>query len=272
MPAIRTTRLETYYELDGAAGTPLVLVSGLGANLDGWDVELREALARRHRCLVFDNRGTGRSARPPGPYTIEQFADDGVALLDALGFERVHLLGASMGGLIAQEMAMRLPGRLYSLTLACTFPGFTRFIPPSAEALEVLLGRGDMDPMEAERFGWPIFYRPEFIAERRDWLEAKARQTTRYPCPPDVYQWHLQAAGAWDNAAGLQWIDAPTLLMTGEDDRIIPPENSETLHALLPHATLKTYPNGAHCFMTEQIDAVVADLLAHTAAHEPATV
>lgn len=272
MPVIATRLLDTYYELDGDEGTPIVLVSGLGSSLDAWDVELRDAVAAERRCLVFDNRGTGRSATPPGPYRIEQFAEDGLALLDALELDRVHLVGASMGGLIAQEMALQGGDRLASLTLCCTFAGFSHMTPPAPEVVRILMEKKDMEPAAGVRHTWSISYRPEFIAREREWLEAKLVQETRVPCPPECYQWHLDAAPLWDNGDRLRELRVPTLLLTGEDDVLVPPANSRTLHGLIPGAVLQTYPNSGHCFMTEQRDAVAADILAHAAAHDPARV
>src|SRR5437660_1477140 len=112
------TRLR--YEVFGApAGEPVLLIQGLGADVRGWLLQ-RRALGRLHRVIVFDNRGAGRSGKPPAPYDIEVMAADAVAVLDDAGIATAHVMGASMGGIIAQFLTVRHPDRVRSLVLACT--------------------------------------------------------------------------------------------------------------------------------------------------------
>ncbi len=269
MPTIATRFLKTYYEVTGETGTPLVLVNGLGSDLNVWDLELREALSAHHQCVAFDNRGVGRSAVPADGYSIAQFARDAVALFDALGLDRVHLLGSSMGGLIAQEIAIQAPDRLLSLTLGSTFAGFTHLTPAAQDVITVLLESGRLEPAAGVRLSWTISFEAEFIAREREWLERKLQREIRYRCSPEVHGKHFLAAAEWDGADRLRNVRVPTFLLTGENDVLVPPVNSETLRDLLPAATLRTYPNAGHGVLTEQLDTVVADILAHTAAHDP---
>src|SRR5258706_10355193 len=118
--AITSDGLRLHYDAFGRrGGEPVLLIQGLGADSRGWLMQ-RGAIGRHYRGIVFDNRGVGRSAKPVGPYDLEQMAADAVAVLDAAGYESAHVMGASMGGVIAQIMAVRYPDRIRSLGLACT--------------------------------------------------------------------------------------------------------------------------------------------------------
>ena len=119
MPNATIRELDMYYEVAGS-GEPLLLIMGLGADLNAW-VRQTPVLSTRYRTVTIDNRGVGRSSKPPGPYSTAQMADEAAGLLDHLGVERAHVLGVSMGGMIAQEVALRHPRRVGTLTLVCTY-------------------------------------------------------------------------------------------------------------------------------------------------------
>src|SRR6266568_5031106 len=121
MPSTSVNGIEIVYELEGEGPETVVLVNGLADTLETWAFQIEALLGAGYRVLRFDNRGVGRTSKPPGPYTTQQFAHDTKALVDALGIADFHLLGVSMGGMIAQEYAIAHPGDLRSLTLACTY-------------------------------------------------------------------------------------------------------------------------------------------------------
>ncbi len=137
MPKIQVGEVKLNYDVAGK-GEPLLLIMGLGASSAQWDPELVTELARTFRVITFDNRGTGQSDKPDAPYSIEMFADDAAGVLDQLDIRRAHIFGVSMGGMIAQEFALRHPNRTATLTLGCTTAGGTHGVPPPPESLKIL--------------------------------------------------------------------------------------------------------------------------------------
>src|SRR5207249_10870094 len=136
MSVAKVGTIDLYYDEQGS-GDPLLLVMGLAADSAAWMFQVPD-FARHHRTIVFDNRGVGRSAKPPGPYTIHEMADDAVGLLDALGITRAHVVGVSMGGMIAQVVAITHPERVLTLTSNMSTTGAGDVEPPTPEALAVL--------------------------------------------------------------------------------------------------------------------------------------
>lgn len=260
MPTKFVNGVSIYYEVYGK-GEPLVLFMGLGGNIAMWDIELIQALARRFEVIVFDNRGTGRSDKPEMEYTIAMFANDAAALFDALGVESAHILGASMGGMIVQEFAIRYPQKCRKLILCCTLPGGNNVVPPTPEALEMLMSKKDLPPDEGTRAMWPVSFTKKFIETHRDWLEAKLKFEIMYPCPPHAYEQHLRAAMTFDAYDRLPQISLPTLIMTGAKDILVPSPNSDILAERIPGARLIRFDNVGHGFLSERRDDAVAAIL-----------
>src|SRR5437763_308022 len=173
MSVAKVGTIDLYYDEQGS-GDPLLLVMGLAADSAAWMFQVPD-FARHHRTIVFDNRGVGRSAKPPGPYTIHEMADDTAGLLDALGIKRAHVVGVSMGGMIAQELALRHPGLVRGLVLACTYPEPDADIERQREFSITQLGgkvsvTGEMqidvhaiDPMMVFQHLLPAVFNQEFI-------------------------------------------------------------------------------------------------------------
>jgi len=156
MPHVDSNGASIYWETRGA-GEPLLLVMGLGVTLEGWS-RLGGVLAEHYRTILFDNRGTGRSTVPPGPYSIETMAADAAAVLDAAGVARAHVFGMSMGGMIAQEFTLRCPDRVASLILGCTAPGGRDAVPASREVITALAARQSMTREQAMWAMAPYIY------------------------------------------------------------------------------------------------------------------
>ncbi|MGH7840905.1 MAG: alpha/beta fold hydrolase [Candidatus Binataceae bacterium] len=251
MPHATVNGLSLYYEIQGA-GDPLLLAMGLGASSASWDPELIAELGRSFRVITYDNRGTGRSDKPDMPYSLELFAGDAVALIDALGCDRAHLFGPSMGGMIAQEFALRHGPRLQTLTLGCTTFGGKHATPPPAESIQLLTApRHGASEEEIIRRGWPLAYSSAFIRDHRDYLEATIPRLLTNPTPVFAYKRHLDASYGLKTYNRLPEIRTPTLVITGSEDVLIPAHNSEILAERIPGARLHIIPNVGHAFFNE---------------------
>jgi 3-oxoadipate enol-lactonase len=233
MPLIQANGIALYVE-DTGSGSPLLLITGAGSNTVGWG-PLFPVLQERFRVIAFDNRGAGRSSAPPGPYTTRQMADDAAALLDHLGIPRAHVLGHSLGGMIAQEVALAYPERVERLvlvaTLACPRPGFwvpwSTFLVQAAE-------RG-LDPAGSALWLMPWMFTPTFMAQH-DVVEAALAASRNDPYPTPAHGLAAQAAAglAHDTRSRLPQIATPTLVLVGAEDIITPVSDARELAAGIP--------------------------------------
>ncbi|HXW85290.1 MAG TPA: alpha/beta fold hydrolase [Candidatus Binataceae bacterium] len=251
MPEARVGEVNLHYDVYGA-GDPLLMIMGLGASSAAWEPELVRDLSANFHAITFDNRGTGRSDKPDKPYSIEMFADDAVGVLDTLKISRAHIFGVSMGGMIAQEFALRQPGRTATLTLGCTTAGGSHSVPPPPESLKVLTApREGVAPEEVIRRGWPLSFTPGYIEAHRAELESRIPRLLENPTPPFAFKRQLEGTytlKTWDR---LPQIKAPTLVITGARDVLIPAENSKLLAERIPGAKLHLIADVGHGFTTE---------------------
>ncbi len=249
MPHAHVNGIELHYDIQGQ-GQPLLLIMGLGAPAANWDQPFVEAMTRTHQVITYDNRGTGQSDKPDEDYSIALFASDAVGLLDELQLPKAHVFGISMGGMIAQELAIHYPQRLASLTLGCTTPGGKHSVPAPPESMEALKGRAGQTPEEAGRAAWKLAYSEDYIREHGDELEAHLQQSLTHVTPRFAYERHIQATMTLRVFRQLKDISAPTLVATGRDDVLIPSANSEILAREIPHAELRIFDNAGHGFVT----------------------
>ena len=261
MAKVKVGNIEFYYEIHGTQGPHFMLICGLGGHILGWDIELVEALERETQLILFDNRGAGRSDKPDIEYSVEMHADDVAGLLDVIGVEKASIMGVSMGGMIAQEFALRHPEKTDSLILCCTSPGSHRMAMPSQEVLETLADVDGYTPEEIARKNRPLSFTQKFMDENLDWLEEKMRRELAHPTPAFSFKRQMAAAMQHNAYSRLPDIKSPTMVMTGDEDILIPPENSELLASQIPGSVLKRYDGVGHAFMTEERDAVTKDIL-----------
>lgn len=249
MPHAHVNGVNLHYAIAGR-GQPLLLIMGLGAPAAAWDPVFVEQMTQTHRVITYDNRGTGLSDKPDEPYSIAMFASDAVGLLTALDIPRAHVFGVSMGGMVAQEMAIHYPQRVASLILGCTTPGGKHAVPAPPESLRALEGRAGLTPEEAAREGWKLSFSEEFIRTHRAELEAHLSRLLAHPTPRFAYERHFQATMTLRVYKQLKDIAAPTLVVTGRDDVLIPAANSEILAREIPNAELVIFDNAGHGFVT----------------------
>ena len=267
MPTVRVRDLNLYYESHGG-GEPLLMIMGLGGSALGWDPALVADLARSFRTIVYDNRGTGRSDKPDEEYSIDGLAADAAALLDALGLERAHVFGVSMGGMIAQEFALHYPARVQTLTLGCTTAGGRNAVPAPPEAMAILTApRNGASDADLIRRAWPINYTPAYVHGHRAELEAAIVRVLAHPTPAFAYKRQLAATFKFNTYDRLPGIAAPTLVVTGADDALMPARNSEIIAGRIPGAQLKLIPNANHLFFNQEREAFVAALVPFLQAH-----
>jgi 3-oxoadipate enol-lactonase len=241
--------VELHVEERGS-GPPLVLIAGIPAVASDW-APLAERLASRRRVIAYDNRGSGRSSVTPGAYSTRGLAADAVALLDALGVERADVLGMSMGGMIAQEVALRRPERVRRLVLGCTHCGVRHAPRPPRET-----GRA----FAMETADWAERMRalaPHAFARGVDGttLDAFIAKKSGDVQEPRGYRAQIDAVLGHDTFDRLPRIAAPTLVLTGDDDRVIPAAASDVLVERIPGARLEVLAGAGHLFFLDAPEA-----------------
>ncbi len=247
MPYAANESVRIYWDEQGQ-GEPILLIMGLGYTAHMW-YRTRPRLAEHFRTIAFDNRGVGRSDAPAGPYPIPLMASDAAAVLDAAEIESAHVFGVSMGGMIAQEFALQYPTRARSLILGCTGAGGPTAVRAEPEATQMLKARASMTPDQAAEAALPFIYDvqtpreriEEDLAIRRPWLPK-----------PESYLAQLQGILAWESYNRLPEICVPTLVIHGENDRLVPAGNGKLIADRVPGAKLVLITHASHIFLTDQ--------------------
>jgi 3-oxoadipate enol-lactonase len=247
MPFTESGGTKIFWDERGT-GEPLLLIMGLGYTHDMWH-RTWPVMAREYRAIVFDNRGVGKSDVPAGPYAVSQMAADAAAVMDAAGIEQAHVLGVSMGGMIAQEFALAFPQRVRRLILGCTACGGAKSIPAAANVIQVLMARASMTPEEGVEAMVPFIYDASTPRTRIDEDLAIRRRT--FPTSAG-YTAQLQGILAWTCFDRLDQIQSPTLIIHGETDQLVPPGNAHILKDRINGSRLVMLPNASHLFMTDQ--------------------
>ncbi len=248
MPRQRVGDIEIYYEVHGAGPRSLMMIRGLGSNLLSWYEQI-DVLSQHYKCVVFDNRGAGRTDKPDAPYSIKQMADDTAGLMDALGIGRAALLGISMGGMIAQEFALNHPHKLNCLILGCTHFRGKDVVQSPPEIVAAVTAGTNATPQQQKQQLQAVFC-DDTIERRPEVIEKHNRVRAQYPIPPFAFARQIQAIGAFDASARLGNIHLPTMVITGREDRLVAPQNSKLIADRIPGAVLKEL-SGGHLFMAE---------------------
>jgi pimeloyl-ACP methyl ester carboxylesterase len=240
------------------SGPPLVLIMGYRLSSLAWPHDFIEALAEKFTVVFFDNRGTGASDKPTSGYEISNMARDASGLLDHLEIARTNVLGYSMGGAIAQEFVRQFPDRVLGLVLCATMCGGPRatYAPPSVG--RVMRELDGLTPEEIARQIWSVTYSPGYLENHRELAENQMRREIAAPTPLHAADLQYQAFAEFDCSKALPNIQAPTLVMTGDLDRLVLPQNSKFIAGLVPGARLIVIPGCGHRMMWEAIDECVA--------------
>ncbi len=248
MQRARINGIEIAYEL-GGAGAPLVMIHGAQGDQTMFTA-MADALAPRFRVLTFDQRGSGLSEKPDMPYSIAMLADDTAALMDHVGFPAAHIIGVSMGGMIAQEFALRHPDRTRTLILGCTTPGGPNAIraPGAAPAYSTR----EMTAEERGRALAEAAFTKGYIASHPELIPSMIESRRRRPIDPIGFARRMQAIQGHDTCDRLGQIRCPTLVITGREDALIPWENSRLIAERIPGAQLVILEPAGHCFWMEQ--------------------
>jgi pimeloyl-ACP methyl ester carboxylesterase len=239
------------------SGPPLVLIMGYRLSSLAWPLDFIEALAEKFTVVLFDNRGTGASDKPTTGYEISNMARDVSGLLDHLEIDRTNVLGYSMGGAIAQEFVRQFPDRVLGLVLCATMCGGPRatYAPPSV--VKVMRELDGLTPEEIARQIWSVTYSPGYIENHRELAENQMRREIAAPTPLHAADLQYQAFAEFDCSKALADIQAPTLVLTGDLDRLVSPQNSRFIAGLIPGARLIVIPGCGHRMMWEATDECV---------------
>lgn len=239
--------------------TPVLMVMGLGLSSRAWGA-LPERLAERFRVVTFDNRGTGRSTRGRGLYRVADMADDAAAVLEAAGHARAAVFGMSMGGMIALELAARHPSRVRALALGCTFARWLGAAHPAASALADF-ARVIVKPRGSRATMARLLVSDGFYARDRAAFDAWLARGEHAAIGTALRQ--VAAVMRHDVSPRLGALSAPTLILSGDRDRLVPVENSRRLARAIPNARLAELRGAGHCFALEQEQEVVRLLSEH---------
>ena len=259
MPTVKANGIDLHYEQHGS-GEPLLLIMGWGGNAATWRPQI-PGLSERFHVTVFDNRGVGRTDAPHEPYSTSQMADDALHLMDTLGLDRAHVFGISLGGMIAQELTLAHPERVGALILGCTTPGGAKAAGAGELHGNIADFRETFKNGKSPDLEWlsaflKRLWTDEALLRSESALQDFVLSLIRFPPTPHGLRNQAGAVREHDALDRLHRIEAPTLVITGDEDGLIDPENSAILADLIPQAELCVFPRLRHAFHLERPDLV----------------
>lgn len=253
--------IRLYYERTGA-GEAVIFISALGGSADLWTRQV-PVLSSCHDVIAFDNRGSARSDVPEGPYTIQAMAADTVQLLDALDVAAAHVVGSSMGAMVAQEVAIQYPDKALTLTLiGAQCGGPHAFVPPLEEAAVMeTLATQEMESKKRARAWLPHMFSEGFLADNRKLVEQYVELSTRQPTSVTGLEAQWAALMSYDSWERLPSVTAPALILHGSVDRMVPVENADVLCVRIPNSRVAIIEGAGHSVEYEAADEVNRVLL-----------
>ncbi len=287
---VEVNDINIYYEIHGE-GEPLLLIEGLGYSTWMWFKQI-PAFSREYKVIIFDNRGVGNTDKPDSEYTIGMMADDTAGLLKALGEDSAHVLGVSMGGFIAEELALRYPDMVKSLVLVSTsstgkgsmpmgsnlWSSFVKLWGLMPDVLE-FSGKGSipminsfgLTPEKRIRYGLSLAFTPEYFETHAEEVDRIVGWRLANPQPSYGWKRQLMAGIGFEASDRVSRIKALTLVVTGSEDRVVPPESSKRLAEEIPNSRIVTLEETGHLLFiekAEEFNKIVLNFL-HEASNEP---
>jgi pimeloyl-ACP methyl ester carboxylesterase len=262
MPKVKVNDIQMYYDVKGK-GFPLLMIMDLGNNLELWNPRLIEGLSKNFKLVLFDNRGAGRTDISDREYTMRLFADDAAGLMNTLGIGRAHVLGLSMGGMIAQELVLNHAEKVSKVVLCSTssqWSGGSKFVQASRNLPETPSAVPSTMSLEElsnySRTLLALVCTEDFIESNLDFVEFFAQKTLMYPTSKTAYSRQLNAQRKFNDYERLRLIEAPTLVLHGRKDVLIHPENAAILARAIPNAQLVYFEKSAHG-LAEEMNEVI---------------
>ena len=263
MPVINANGIDIYYETRGE-GSPLMLINGWGGNLDSWSGKMIGLLAEKHRVIMMDNRGTGRSDKPDSPYTMDMMAADAKDVLDALGIKRAHVMGFSMGGAITQTFGINYPETTLSLVICGASAGRENSVSsdPSVQ-VDLALIANPLPEMTMRDITIKLLY----LLYSEEYVEAHLEELvddetySDYPTPSHALMNQSHAISTLNSYPYLPDLKVPVLVLTGDEDVLVPPENSEKIASQIPGSELVIIPGCGHGFLKQKTEEAVEHVL-----------
>jgi len=253
MPQVKVKGITLYHEIHGR-GEPLLLIHGLGYPCEMWFAQLL-IFSQEFTTMIFDNRGTGRSEKPDEEYSIRQMAENAIGLLDHLAISSAHIVGVSMGGLIAQEMAIEFPKRIAKLVLLSTHYGTGYWEATNLLWEETLsVSTGKMEEIIREKLRFSLT--PEFYREQWEIINRIVKIRCVNPQPAYAFMRQFEAAKKFDAKERVRKISAPTLVLSGTEDRIVPIELARRLAEQIPNSRFYEIKRASHLAFIERADEV----------------
>lgn len=256
MSKVKVKDIEIAYGVEGS-GEPVILIGGFTMVKESWRLQVEE-LMKDFRVITFDNRGVGETTVPTEPFTIADMAGDTVGLMDALGIDSAHVFGVSMGGLIAQILALDYPDRVKKVALGCTTHGGRHAVQPEKEVMDALAKASDatIPVEEGIRMRVPIIFSERFIQEEPERLEEFVQSSVQFSPTPEGAAGQMGALSIFNVKRRLGEIQCPVLVITGSADRMMPPENSRLLYEGIEGAEPYMVDGAGHSFYFEKPDEV----------------
>ena len=259
MERAKVNGVELAYNFNGS-GQPLVMIHGLQGDQTMF-AGIAPMFLAKFRVLTFDQRGSGLSEKPDHDYSMALIADDTAALMEHLGMDSAHILGVSMGGMVAQELALRHPSRVRSLILGCTSPGGPNAVQSDGTAFAAAYSTANMSAEERGKAFAAAVYSKEYLARHPEAVTAAVEARRARPLDALALAHRTSALAGHDTYDRLPEIACETLVITGRDDVLVPWENSRVLAERIPHAALEILEPAGHCFWLERPQESCAAML-----------